>query len=127
MPNITKAQLQNEVEVLRHNYEQLEAKLIAAESQLAAERVARKVAEAELATAIAQRDEQLEAKYALQAQLTASSAIAAASKPLTYTRPTSMRGPRPRYEFDPAVPGDFQRAKALAIANGGVIVRAQGR
>lgn len=118
MARITNAQLQDQLASLRHNYEQLEAKLIAAESQLAAERVARKVAEAELATAIAQRDEQLEAKYALQAQLTASSAIAAASKPLTYTRP--------RYEFDPAVPGDFQRAKALAIANGGVIVRAQG-
>lgn len=90
----TKAQLQSELEALRHNYDLLEAK-------------------------VAQLD-------ALQAQLTASSAIAAASKPLTYTRPTSMRGPRPRYEFDPTVPGDFQRAKALAIANGGVIVRAQG-
>lgn len=98
MARLTNAQLQDQLASLRHNYEQLEAKLIAVTEQ---------------------RD-------ALQAQLTASSAIAAASKPLTYTRPTSMRGPRPRYEFDPTVPGDFQRAKALAIANGGVIVRAQG-
>lgn len=116
MARITNAQLQDQLASLRHNYEQLEAKLIAAESQLAAERVARKVAEAELATAIAQLTVAAEQRNALNAIADARIARAA-------SRPQAF--PRPVFEFDPNLPGDFQRAVALARANKGIVRRAR--
>lgn len=134
MPNITKAQLQNEVEALRHNCDALESKIAslntlldaatakqreyeAALSQANADALRVRVLEAQLAKAIEQRNEQLDAKH---------DALNAAADARIKRAPRPQAFPRPRYEFDPTVPGDFQRAKALAIANGGVIVRAQG-
>lgn len=106
----TKAQLQSELEALRHNYDLLEAKVVRLEE-------ARDALQRQLAKAIAQRDEQLNAKHdALNAL--ADARIKRAPRPQAF--------PRPVFEFDPDVPGDFKRAKALAIANNGVIVRAQG-
>lgn len=105
----TKAQLQSELEALRHNYDLLEAKVVRLEE-------ARDALQRQLTVAIAQRNEQLDAKHdALNAA--ADARIKRALRPQAF--------PRPTFEFDPAVPGDFQRASALAKANNGVVKRAR--
>jgi|GEM_PF-2209354 len=136
MPTITKAQLQNEVEALRHNCDALESKIAslntlldaatakqreyeAALSQANADALRVRVLEAQLAKAVEQRNAQLDAKH------DALNALADAR--IARVMPRQLPFPRPVFEFDPNVPGDFQRAKALAIANNGAIVRAQGR
>ena len=78
-----------------------------------------RVLEAQLAKAVEQRNAQLDAKH------DALNALADAR--IARVMPRQLPFPRPVFEFDPNVPGDFQRAKALAIANNGAIVRAQGR
>ena len=83
----TKAQLQAELEALRHNYDLLETKVVRLE----------------------------EARDALNAA--ADARIKLASRPQAF--------PRPTFEFDPDVPGDFKRASALAKANNGVVKRAR--
>lgn len=106
----TKAQLQSELEALRHNYDLLEAKVVRLEE-------ARDALQRQLTVAIEQRNEQLDAKHdALNAA--ADLRIArAASRPQAF--------PRPVFEFDPNLPGDFTRAAALAKANNGVVKRAR--
>lgn len=106
----TKAQLQAELEALRHNYDPLEAKVVRLEE-------ARDALQRQLTVAIAQRNEQLDAKHdALNAAADARIARAA-------SRPQAF--PRPVFEFDPNLPGDFTRAAALAKANNGVVKRAR--
>lgn len=111
----TKAQLQAELEALRHNYDLLESKVVRLEEM-------RDALQRQLDVVIAQRNEQLDAKHdalneASDLRIKLASAPRARSTPF----------PRPKFEFDPEVPGDFQRAKALAIANNGAIIRTQGR
>lgn len=106
----TKAQLQSELEALRHNYDLLEAKVVRLEE-------ARDALQRQLTVAIAQRNEQLDAKHdALNAAADARIARAA-------SRPQAF--PRPVFEFDPNLPGDFMRAVALAKVNNGVVRRAR--
>lgn len=103
----TKAQLQSELEALRHNYDLLEAKVARLEEL-------RDSLQRQLAVAVAQRNEQLDAKHdALNAA--ADARIKLASRPQAF--------PRPVFEFDPHTQGDFQRACALAKANNGVVQR----
>ena len=103
----TKAQLQAELEALRHNYDLLETKVVRLEE-------ARDALQRQLTVAIAQRNEQLDAKHdALNAA--ADARIKRASRPQAF--------PRPVFEFDPHTQGDFQRACALAKANNGVVQR----
>lgn len=103
----TKAQLQAELEALRHNYDLLETKVVRLEE-------ARDALQRQLAVAVAQRNEQLDAKHdALNAA--ADARIKRALRPQAF--------PRPVFEFDPDVPGDFKRAAALAKANNGVVQR----
>lgn len=105
----TKAQLQAELEALRHNYDLLETKVVRLEE-------ARDALQRQLAKAIEQRNEQLDAKHdALNAA--ADARIKLASRPQAF--------PRPVFEFDPDVPGDFKRAVALARANKGIVRRAR--
>lgn len=132
MPNITKAQLQNEVEVLRHNCDALESKIAslntlldaattkqreyeAALSQANADALRVRVLEAQLAKAVEQRNVQLDAKH------DALNAIADARIARAASRPQAF--PRPIFEFDPNLPGDFARAAALAKTNNGVVQR----
>lgn len=90
----TKAQLQAEVEALRHNLDQREAQITSL-----TERVA--VQDAVIA--------QLRDK---------------AARPAKHSTPrTAVAFPRPIYEFNPDIAGDYDRAKALAIANRGTTVR----
>jgi len=104
----TKAQLQSELEALRHNYDLLETKVVRLEE-------ARDALQRQLAKAIEQRNEQLDAKHdALNAAADARIARVA-------SRPQAF--PRPVFEFDPHTQGDFQRACALAKANNGVVQR----
>ena len=103
----TKAQLQSELEALRHNYDLLETKVVRLEE-------ARDALQRQLTVAIAQRNEQLDAKHdALNAA--ADARIKRALRPQAF--------PRPVFEFDPHTQGDFQRACALAKANNGVVQR----
>lgn len=103
----TKAQLQAELEALRHNYDLLETKVVRLEE-------ARDALQRQLTVAIAQRNEQLDAKHdALNAA--ADARIKRALRPQAF--------PRPIFEFDPHTQGDFQRACALAEANNGVVQR----
>ena len=103
----TKAQLQTELEALRHNYDLLETKVVRLEE-------ARDALQRQLTVAIAQRNEQLDAKHdALNAA--ADARIKRALRPQAF--------PRPVFEFDPHTQGDFQRACALAKANNGVVQR----
>ena len=103
----TKAQLQSELEALRHNYDLLEAKVVRLEEL-------RDSLQRQLAVAIEQRNEQLDAKHdALNAA--ADARIKRALRPQAF--------PRPVFEFNPDVPGDFKRACALAKANNGVVQR----
>lgn len=104
----TKAQLQAELEALRHNYDLLESKVVRLEE-------ARDALQRQLTVATAQRNEQLDAKHdALNAA--ADLRIKHALRPQAF--------PRPIFEFDPYTQGDFQRACALAKANNGVVKRA---
>lgn len=103
----TKAQLQSELEALRHNYDLLEAKVVRLEE-------ARDALQRQLTVAIAQRNEQLDAKH------DALNAIADAR----IARAAQVAG-RPVFEFDPNLPGDFMRAVALAKVNNGVVRRAR--
>lgn len=101
----TKAQLQSELEALRHNYDLLEAKVARLEEL-------RDSLQRQLAVAVAQRNEQLDAKHdALNAA--ADARIKLASRPQAF----------PVFEFDPHVQGDFRRACALARANNGIVQR----
>lgn len=106
----TKAQLQAELEALRHNYDLLETKVVRLEEL-------RDSLQRQLAKAIEQRNEQLDAKH------DALNAIADARIARTASRPQAF--PRPIFEFDPNLPGDFTRAAALAKANNGVVQRAR--
>lgn len=128
----TKAQLQAEVEALRHNCDALESKIAslntlldaattkqreyeAALSQANADALRVRVLEAQLAKAVEQRNAQLDAKH------DALNAIADARIARAASRPQAF--PRPVFEFDPHTQGDFQRACALAKANNGVVQR----
>lgn len=103
----TKAQLQSELEALRHNYDLLEAKVAQLEEL-------RDSLQRQLAVAIAQRNEQLDAKH---------DALNAAADARIKRAPRPQAFPRPVFEFDPHTQGDFQRACALAKANNGVVQR----
>lgn len=103
----TKAQLQSELEALRHNYDLLEAKVVRLEE-------ARDALQRQLTVAIAQRNEQLDAKH---------DALNAAADLRIKRAPRPQAFPRPVFEFDPHTQGDFQRACALAKANNGVVQR----
>lgn len=101
----TKAQLQAELEALRHNYDRLESKVVHLEEM-------RDELQRQLADARAQRDESntsLVQHFSRAAQIP--------------SRPQAF--PRPVFEFDPHTQGDFQRACALAKANNGVVKRAR--
>ncbi len=103
----TEAQLQSELEALRHNYDLLEAKVVRLEE-------ARDALQRQLTVAVEQRNAQLDAKHdALNA--IADARITRALRPQAF--------PRPVFEFDPHTQGDFQRACALAKANNGVVQR----
>ena len=99
----TKAQLQAELEALRHNYDLLETKVVRLEEL-------RDSLQRQLAVAV----EQLDAKHdALNAA--ADARIKRALRPQAF--------PRPVFEFDPDIDGDFKRAVALARANKGIVRR----
>lgn len=102
----TKAQLQSELEALRHNYDLLEAKVVRLEE-------ARDALQRQLTVAVEQRNAQLDAKHALNA--IADARIARIARAAS----------RPIFEFDPNLPGDFMRAVALAKVNNGVVRRAR--
>lgn len=104
----TKAQLQSELEALRHNYDLLETKVVRLEE-------ARDALQRQLAKAVEQRNAQLDAKH------DALNAIADARVARAASRPQAF--PRPVFEFDPDLPGDFKRAVALARANKGIVRR----
>lgn len=91
----TKAQLQAEVEALRHNTALLEAQIEALRTQLAD-------AEAKLAAVPAAKP--------------------AAPAPIV-TRVPTARGARQVFTFDPSIPGDFVRASKLARECGGSVQR----
>ena len=103
----TKAQLQAELEALRHNYDLLETKVVRLEEL-------RDSLQRQLAKAIEQRNEQLDAKH---------DALNAAADARIKRAPRPQAFPRPVFEFDPRIQGDFQRACALAKANNGVVQR----
>lgn len=98
----TKAQLQAELEALRHNYGLLESKVVHLEEL-------RDELQRQLTVAVEQRN--------------ALNAIADARIARAASRPQAF--PRPIFEFDPNLPGDFMRAAALAKANNGVVKRAR--
>lgn len=100
----TKAQLQAELEALRHNYDLLESKVVHLEEL-------RDELQRQLADARAQHDE---SNTSLVQHF-----VRAAQIP---SRPRAF--PRPIFEFDPNLPGDFARAAALAKTNNGVVKRA---
>lgn len=107
----TKAQLQAELEALRHNYDRLESKVVHLEEM-------RDELQRQLAIVRAQRDES-NTSYVQLSREGVAAQIAAISAP----RPQAF--PRPVFEFDPNLPGDFTRAAALAKANNGVVRRAR--
>ena len=84
---VTKAQLQAQVEALRHNAELLETEVARLRAELAA----------------------AEAKLAASAAPVKAVAAPVVAKPITVPRTT-----RPVFEFNPALPGDFARAAKLA-------------
>lgn len=117
---ITKAQLQAEVEALRHNNEQLRTQLESARTDTGA--YCAKIA---TLTSLLERAEAKIREY----EVALTNANIAELKAAMVTTPARRVTPVPQlrkiFEFDPTIPGDFARACALAKEFKGIARRVQ--